>query len=390
MFLTRLNSTGTALSYSTLIPNSTSTEITGLALDLDTSGDVYFLSPGDYGFPVTPGAFQACKGGFTDLLALQFGPAGQLKGGTYLGGSAFESPSAILAAGVGSVYVSGQTTSPDFPGLAGIPPGGTSGSVNLSFVVKILINNPQQKDGPCISPRVQNAASDNDALVSPGELVILNGYAFGPQTSASYQVGADGRVTTKLAGVRVLFDEIPAPLLSVQANQIEAIVPWEVAGAGSVNVRVEYNSTSTNTVQIDAAQSFPGVFVTNNPPRGIVGDAAVLNEDGTRNSASNPAKSGSVIAIFGTGGGLMTSVPADGSFSPLIPPYPLMTVPIQVALDGLAAAVLYAGAAPTLVSGVIQINVRLPKLGPGQSVLSITLGDVLHEVNSGWSYIWIE
>jgi uncharacterized protein (TIGR03437 family) len=62
----------------------------------------------------------------------------------------------------------------------------------------------------------------------------------------------------------------------------------------------------------------------------------------------------------------MTSIPADGSFAPRNPPFPLLTLPIVVTFDAQPAEVLYAGAAPALVSGVFQINARLPNLPPGQ------------------------
>ena len=53
----------------------------------------------------------------------------------------------------------------------------------------------------------------------------------------------------------------------------------------------------------------------------------------------------------------------DGSITPIQPPFPLLTLPIQVLFGGGAGElgeVLYAGAAPGLVSGVIQINARIP------------------------------
>jgi uncharacterized protein (TIGR03437 family) len=361
MFLARLNASGTALVYSTLIPDSSD----GL-LDVDASGNAYLLTGGDFGFPVSAGAFQACKGGSADPLALQFGPDGQLNGATYLGGTNFaEGPAGIFAAGNGSVYITGQSLG--FPTFAGTPPSGVAGSDNLtSFVAKIVIDNPQQKNGPCISPLAQNAANFDPFPISPGELVTLRGYAFGPETPAYEQVGADGKVTTELAGVRVWIDEKPAPLLYVQSKQINAIVPWQLSSTAPVNVRVDYNGTSTNTAQVPVGASAPGVFVTDY----VTQQAAALNEDGTVNSPSNPAKSGSVVSIFGTGGGLMTSVPEDGSFTPIAPTYPLLTLPVQVTFDAQPGEVLYTGAAPTLVSGVFQINARLPNLPPGQSYIS--------------------
>jgi uncharacterized protein (TIGR03437 family) len=57
----------------------------------------------------------------------------------------------------------------------------------------------------------------------------------------------------------------------------------------------------------------PGIFTLDGSG---YGQAAALNQDGTVNSAGNPAAQGSVgsfCSFFLTGGGAMTAVPADGS-----------------------------------------------------------------------------
>ncbi len=55
---------------------------------------------------------------------------------------------------------------------------------------------------------------------------------------------------------------------------------------------------------------------------------------------------------------MVAPAPRDGQISGLPLASPLL--PVTVKIGGLPAEVLYAGAAPSLVAGVIQINVRVP------------------------------
>jgi uncharacterized protein (TIGR03437 family) len=80
------------------------------------------------------------------------------------------------------------------------------------------------------------------------------------------------------------------------------------------------------------------------------GQAAILNQDGTVNSTTNPAAHGSVISVFMTGAGRMTPAQPDGSMGPLSAPFP---VPVLGAACSLGQ-VLYAVAAPGLVAGAVR------------------------------------
>src|SRR6185437_1485011 len=345
-FLAKLNASGTRLVYATYLNGAG-------ALDVDASGNAYVLGEARSGFPVTSGAFQRCmNGGGTDLFALHLTPNGSTLGATYLGGSGSETPAGIAALPDGQVVVAGTTTSADFPGIIG----GAS-KQSLLFVEALQINNPQVTDGPCMALALQNGASFAEGPVAPGEIVTIRGSGIGPDQPAYEQIGPGGNVTTQLAGVRVFFDDTPAPLLYVQSNQINAIVPRNTSTDVFLfripQVRVEYNGVSTNTVTVPVAGASPGIFIANFTTQ----QPAVLNEDGTLNSPSNPAKPGNVISIFGTGGNFLESTALDGSFWPLAP---LTQFPASVIIGGASAAVLYAGSAPGQVSGLFQINAVIP------------------------------
>jgi uncharacterized protein (TIGR03437 family) len=92
----------------------------------------------------------------------------------------------------------------------------------------------------------------------------------------------------------------------------------------------------------------PALFTANESGTGQV---AALNQDGSVNSPANPANTGDVIVLYGTGEGLVQPGPADGTIS---------TVPITVTIGGRQAHVGYAAEAPSLTAGVIQINATIP------------------------------
>jgi uncharacterized protein (TIGR03437 family) len=360
--LAKLNPTGSALVYSTYIAGASS-------LDIDSAGNAYVAGAASYGFPTTAGAYQACShGGSSDIFAAEFAPDGTLVGATYLGGSGADTASAIVALGGGSIDVAGATNSTDFPGVIEIPVS------NLAFVANILINNPNQSDGPCLAYTIQNAATFIEGPVAPGELVTLRGKGIGPQTGVSAQVGLNG-IPTELAGVQVFFGSYPAPLLYVQSGQINAMVPWE-AGNDSFNpgvtVQVKYNGATSST-GVNLNQASPGIFLANYETQ----LAAVLNADGTPNSPTNPAKRGSVVSFYGTGGGPTNPSGIDGGIWPASS-LAQLTLPVSVQINDANADVVYAGSAPGMVSGIFQINVRVPDFfsPPPMVPIVLTIGGI--------------
>jgi len=108
------------------------------------------------------------------------------------------------------------------------------------------------------------------------------------------------------------------------------------------------------------ADAVPAIFTYNSSG---IGEAAVLNQDGTYNSIANPAARGSVITFYATGAGLMNPPVVDGSLASLsLPPgrQPTPKLPVTVQIRGQDSQVQYAGAAPGYVSGLMQVNVLVP------------------------------
>ncbi|HJZ98768.1 MAG TPA: M12 family metallopeptidase, partial [Candidatus Solibacter sp.] len=87
---------------------------------------------------------------------------------------------------------------------------------------------------------VLNAASFLGGAVSPGEILTIFGMSIGPATLITEQI-QNGKFTSTLGGVRVLFDGVAAPLVYVSPNQIAPIVPYTVAGKNSTIMQLELN-----------------------------------------------------------------------------------------------------------------------------------------------------
>jgi uncharacterized protein (TIGR03437 family) len=212
---------------------------------------------------------------------------------------------------------------------------------------------------------VVNGGSFVQTAVAPGEIVALYGAGLGPQSVLSAVLSPDHPVAKTLGGTTVTFDNVPSPLIYLSDTQVGAVVPFGIAGKQAVQVQVVCNGAATNVLTMQAQDAAPGLFSvpmydSSNKP--ITGRSwvAALNQDGSVNSRTNPTHVGDIISLFATGAGQTKPDGVDGLIPTDSLPIPLL--PITVEVGGLPAKVLYAGAAPYLVSGLIQVNAQIPTL----------------------------
>jgi uncharacterized protein (TIGR03437 family) len=171
----------------------------------------------------------------------------------------------------------------------------------------------------------------------------------------------------RLADVEVLVNGSAAPLFFVSPRQINFQLPYQAPEAGSVDVQVVRASTGQvlAAAQVQVNEASPALFTASSSGSGQV---AAANEDGTINSPGNPARRGTVIALFGTGQGRVAGAPADGE--PAVGLAPTSEKP-RVLINNVPvdeSAVEFSGLAPGFV-GLWQINVRLPEtLAPGNAI----------------------
>jgi Beta-propeller repeat len=134
-FVTKLNATGSALVYSTYLGGN-SDESVPFGLAVDGSFNAYLTSRTfSSDFPTTPAAFDSTLGGSQDAFVTKLNPSGSaLVYSTYLGGSGTERSFSIALDG-SIAWVTGRTSSPDFP--TADPIDGSRGGNQDAFVAKV-------------------------------------------------------------------------------------------------------------------------------------------------------------------------------------------------------------------------------------------------------------
>lgn len=213
---------------------------------------------------------------------------------------------------------------------------------------------------------IGNAASGAAGGVAPGETVAIYGGQMAPDGVASFVPASAVALATMAANTQVLFDGVPAPLTYLSPGQINAVVPYEVAGSGSTNVVVQTQGRRSAPFTVAVVNAAPGIFANSL--------GAALNQDGSHNTPSNPAQIGDIITLFATGEGQtdpagLTGKLATGS------PLPTPLLPVTVQIGGQTATLMYAGELPQG-AGVMQINAVVPDgITPGDSVpVTLTVG----------------
>jgi uncharacterized protein (TIGR03437 family) len=399
-YVAKVNAAGTALSYLTLIGAGNYDYFISVpatlasALAVDDVGNAYLAgATADPKFPATAGAYQTTYAGSvdpsttplglppTDVFVAKINSTGSaLAWATFIGGKLTDTAKSIALDRSGNVWIAGITASPEFPNqqgwmmrggdfVLGLNPAGSSllysaqypsGTVSQSVAVDptgtLHVAGPTglvSTVTPQGTPLMRVFGIANAAFgpvlgrVAPFEVVAIYGPHIGPATAASFVPDGSGYVPRSLAGVQVLFDGGAAPLLYVSDSQINAVVPRGVI-SDSVRVQIASNGVTSPDFVASVISADPQIF--QNPD----GTAAAVNQDGSTNSADNPARAGSVVAIWATGAGVMDQSPLDGRIAPSA--YFFGCCDIVGSTD---STMVYDGAAPGMVAGVVQINVQL-------------------------------
>ena len=141
--------------------------------------------------------------------------------------------------------------------------------------------------------------------------------------------------------------------------QVNAQVPFGLKpGSYVLSASSVYGSYDQ---QVDIREVAPALFMLD-AQRG-----AIVNQDGTINSTTNPAKRGQVVLVYGTGFG---EVVKQGNLS-------VTVKPVTAKVNGATVPVAFAGLAPGFI-GLYQLNLQLPAgMPPGLDVtLAVTQSGV--------------
>ena len=223
-----------------------------------------------------------------------------------------------------------------------------------ALVIYGLLSSVQQSTTPPQVTAVVNGASFLGNAVSPGEVVAIFGANLGASALTQMQLNANGQVSTSLAGTEVLFDSVPAPVLYTSATQVGAIAPFGLSSS-TTKIQVAYNGQTSAAAITPVVPAMPSVFSQD----GTGGGFGILNQDGSVNTSVNMAAVGTMITFYATGGGLTVPASSDGAVTNSSP-YPVPILPVTALIDGQNAQVVYAGAAPGMPAGVLQVNALVP------------------------------
>lgn len=229
-FVAKLAPGATQLVYATYLGGSGADQANSIAID--SSGDAFVTGyTQSSGFPLA-NAIQRVLGisgastcGTTicsDAFVSELGPSGSLIYSTFLGGSAAEAGQAIAVDTSGAAYVTGSTTSTNFPVISGAPQSSYAGSNSSpnAFVAKI-----GQQDAPALALGPQKLNFGNQALNTPSnsKTVTLMNAGSGPLGITS--ISASGEFS--------------------QTNNCGTVIP---AGGGTCTVQVTFTPTQTGPV----------------------------------------------------------------------------------------------------------------------------------------------
>ncbi|MGO9230914.1 MAG: SBBP repeat-containing protein [Bryobacteraceae bacterium] len=373
-FVAQLDGSGKTLQYATYLGGS-GTDFGG-SIAIDSAGNSYVTGgTSSTNFPITGDAFQSSNKGATNAFVAGLNPfLSGLLFSSYLGGSGTASvPTGTTNNGdfgtgvavncAAGLVVAGVTTSTDFPTTSGAATPSYPGVAPDSFVAQVGAG----PGIPDISPGgIVNDASFSTGPVAPGSLVAIFGSGMAPFS----QLFSGFPLTTSLSGVTVSVNGVNAPMFYAGWGQVNIQVPFET-GAGTAVAIANNSCGSSGPVEFSVAQAAPYIF------QNAAGQAtAVLNQDYSVNSSTNPAVVGSYLQVYLTGIGSVSNPPADGSAASLTKLSP-STLPWSATISGWTSTSQYnfLGLAPGWV-GLDQANVMVPGLSTGAYPLIITVGGV--------------
>jgi uncharacterized protein (TIGR03437 family) len=201
---------------------------------------------------------------------------------------------------------------------------------------------------------IVNAAS-GAPVIAPGAFIAIYGANMGGGVTTASKVP----FPTSLGTTQVFLGDQSLPLFFTSAQQIDAIVPYDIAPNSSQQLIVQTGDALSQPENVIVAAAQPGVFTQNQSGSG---PGAILGQKpggvAALNTASNPASAGDALLIFCTGLGAVTP-PVTAGAAASSTKLSNTDNPVTVTVGGKDAQVLFAGLAPGYV-GLYQVNVIVP------------------------------
>ncbi|HXE76040.1 MAG TPA: SBBP repeat-containing protein [Candidatus Xenobia bacterium] len=379
-FVLRMDTTGTAILYSTLLGSSGGDE-QAQSIALDATGNAYLTGfTTSNNFP-TMNPVQGSPGGGTDAFVAKLSANGSsLLYSTYLGGNDSDSGTAITVDAEGTAYVGGGTLSSNFWSVGAFQGTSASPGLNEGFLSKIKVAEPAINVGGIV-----NAASFNGAAgIAPGAIAAI----FGLDLAQVPAFAGALPLPTTLGGATMEFNSsLAVPKFFASPNQVNVQVPWEVPSEalGTLTDTVDATTSAGRSVTVNPVS--PGLFAINQQGTGqgailIANTATFAAAVGSIPGAtSRPAVRGmDFLEIYCTGLGPVTNQPASGAAASASPLSATTTTP-TVIIGDVAATVLFSGLAPGF-AGLYVVTLQVPANAPtGAAVpVQLTIGGVMSNV----------
>ena len=263
--VTKLNSSGSAIVWSTFVGGAKSDGSDGLyftgPIQLDGNGNIYIMGQAGPDFPLLNAVEPAVSGGSMEVAVAELDPtAANLLFFTRIGSGGLDTanPAGLAVDSAGTIYLAGNNAGPDLI----TTPGAFQTTANDSsccyhgFVAKI-------EPPPAVNAGgVLNAGSYTTAGVAPGSIVSI----FGTNLAASTASAGAIPLPAALSDVTsVTFNNIPAGLYFVSQYQINAQLPFNVLsgqGSATVNIVVTRSSGTSTAQNVTVTPASPGIFTT--------------------------------------------------------------------------------------------------------------------------------
>jgi uncharacterized protein (TIGR03437 family) len=210
--------------------------------------------------------------------------------------------------------------------------------------------------------------------VSPGAYAQAYGTYSGVAAATSDTVP----LPTELGGVRLLVNDMAAPLYAVGPNAVSFVVP-KGTQTGRATVRVLRGSEVLGSGHADVVPVAPGIFFVLGDP---LAQGGILNQANDYAIQGTPARRGQVIQIFATGQGPVNADVPDGGVPTSLTH---ATAPTKVFISVDEAQVTFSGLSPQS-PGVWQINAFVPDKSyiSGQIPVTVTVDGVPSNQVSFW------
>jgi uncharacterized protein (TIGR03437 family) len=321
--------------------------LSGAAIAVDSAGEPWIAGSG--GAPQTASPFKIGIGsGFVSKFSADFT---ELLFSTY-----FDLVSGLALDSSGAAYVAGTGASNNSTGAQAVYVAKIDSTPPLISLDSVVSAVPIGTSGCLVSSCAPQPSTFQG--IAAGEVIRLLGKQMGP-AAPTRGIIQSGVLATNVAGIQVTFDGVAAPLLSVSAQEIDLVAPFELATKSATTIQVQYNGVQSNAVQIAVTSTILQIL-------------GVFNEDFSVNSASNPAKAGSMMILYLSGAGQTNPPSRDGQVNAAPLPAPGMPVQVQWSDSYPTATILpvsFAGAAPGLAAGIFQVNF----VAPQQSLMNVDL-----------------